>query len=156
MNTTRQVTWRTLFGRMYTTRPHDYNQYDKPLGTPGPDSNVPPSNAPDGSTPDSNNAQDRAAPDRPEGWVDPTSTTDPDTRNQLIYAALSTRAGMDQWLEAIDDDEAAWRYGHERPLTLFHHVDGRRRPGPPPGQPDPDELINPTPPPTPDHTPPPF
>ncbi|MGI8947291.1 MAG: hypothetical protein ACR2FV_04800, partial [Ornithinimicrobium sp.] len=69
---------------------------------------------------------------------------------------LSTRTGMDQWLEAIDDDEDAWRYGHERPLTLFHHTDGRRRPGPPPGQPDPDELINPTPPPPPAHDPPPF
>ncbi|MGI8947053.1 MAG: hypothetical protein ACR2FV_03575, partial [Ornithinimicrobium sp.] len=89
-------------------------------------------------------------------WVDPTSRTDPDTRNQLIYAALSTRTGMDQWLEAIDDDEDAWRHGHERPLTLFHHTDGRRRPGTPPGQPDPDELINPTPPPPPAHDPPPF
>ncbi len=146
MTATRQVTWRTLFGRMYTTRPHDYTQYDKTSASPGPDSTLDPSR-PDGSMLEGS---------RPEAWVDPTSLTDPDTRNQLIYAALSTRTGMDRWLEAIDDDEDAWRYGYERPLTLFHHTDGRRRPGPPPGQPGPNELINPTPPPTPDQDPPPF
>jgi len=128
MNTTRHVTWTTLFGRMYTTGPHDYRQYDPP---------------PVGSTHGDLAADPPPNDNRPDGWVDPTSITDPDTRDQLIYAALATRTGHDQWLEAIDDEPNAWRHGHQRALTLFHHAGSRRRPGPPPGQPNPDHLTPP-------------
>ncbi|CAN5584390.1 hypothetical protein BH23ACT6_BH23ACT6_21480 [soil metagenome] len=55
---------------------------------------------------------------------------DPDLRDQLIYAALSTREGQDSWLQAMDDDpehpDGQWS---GMPLSLFHRESGRRRRG---------------------------
>ncbi|MGB6004787.1 MAG: HNH endonuclease signature motif containing protein [Ornithinimicrobium sp.] len=126
MDETRAVTWTTLFGRMYTTYAHDYREYwgksdhDPTVGAAGADGGEPP-------TLDS---------------VQPVVADDPDLRDQLVYAALSSREGRDTWLEAMDDDpehtEGQW---DGVPLSLFHREGGRRRPGSPPAQASVGQLL---------------
>ncbi len=139
MDETRQVTWTTLFNRVYTTKPHDHRQYGASarhgeemadLGAGLPD-------APLGHAPG------------PE-MADPTAVQDPDLRDQLVYAALCSRGGQDRWLEALDDTPEhpdSCHYG--LPLGVFHRRHGHRRNGPPPDQQTPEQLLTPQPEPAP-------
>ncbi len=115
MDSTRHVTWTTLFGKIYRTRPHDYRQYCDPGGR---------------------------QPSHSIAARNPLTIEDADLRNQLVYAALSARTAGDDWLEARDDGEDCTDgMGTTHPLTVFHRSGGRRRPGPPPGQPTPEEVL---------------
>ncbi|CAN5738306.1 hypothetical protein BH24ACT8_BH24ACT8_10870 [soil metagenome] len=132
MDATRVVTWATFFGRIHRTRGLDHRQYH-----PGPDHE---------------SSAGRTRADQPgirTGPGDALSVTDPDLRDQLVYAALSARGGQDRWLEAIDDNPETWTPRTGRPLALFHQRHGRRRPGPPPDQPTPQTLLRPPAPPGP-------
>ncbi|MGB6020758.1 MAG: HNH endonuclease signature motif containing protein [Ornithinimicrobium sp.] len=114
MDDTRRVTWTTLFRRTYTTQAHNHRQYD--------------------STRTDTAA---AGPTDTEGL-----TVGNDLRDQLIYAALSARDGQDRWLEAMDDDPEHLDASFVgRPLAIFHRRDGRRRVGPPQGQPSFRQLL---------------
>ncbi len=78
---TRKMTWRTLFGRIYTTYPHDYRQYSQP---PWP-----------------------AILDHPDG----PNLNDIDVRDRLIYAALTERTVFhDEKLAGWDDFEDAQQF----------------------------------------------
>lgn len=112
MDSTRVVTWTSFFGRIYPTRGHDYTQYSGPGSTTG------------------------------QARHDPLTISDPDVRNRLVYAALSSRDGQDSWLAAIDDeDTGAWVPGYYRPIDVFHRSHGRRRHGPPADQPTVEDLL---------------
>lgn len=129
MDETRNVTWTTFFDRMYRTSPHDYRQYE----TSGSNhSAIDPS-------------ADAACGDGACGaptLQDPGSVQDEDLRNQLVYAALCSRAGQDTWLEGMDDyEDCPLGLSRERQLPIFHRRDGRRRRGPSLGQKSPEELL---------------
>lgn len=116
MDATRTVSWTTFFGRLYITRAHDYRAYDT------------------------------ERPDRadPVSLLDPATVTDPDLRNRLVYAALSSRDGYDRWLEAFDDvpdhdDQLTPRV----PLTVLHRRGATTRRGAPPGAPTITQLLAP-------------
>lgn len=143
MDQTRVVTWRTLFGRIYRTRAHDYRQYGAPPGT--------------GEACRSGGAQKPPLPQRllgvpdPSMAQDPGTVQDPDLRDRLVYAALCSRSTRDRYLEGDDDYETdAWVRDSRRGLNVFHRVQGRRRSGPPPQQVTPEVLLlPPVPPPAP-------
>ncbi|MCE0487055.1 HNH endonuclease signature motif containing protein [Ornithinimicrobium sediminis] len=108
IDATRTVTWRTLFGRVYSTRPHDYRQYDTVLRPAGVAAHA---------TRGAVAPEPVASGDDAWGGIDPGGVTDGDLRSRLVYAALSSRAGQDRWLEALDD--------HDEHADC---LDGRRRP----------------------------
>ena len=135
MDATRNVTWTSFFGRLYTTRTHDYRQY---LSTA--------SAAPGATTGRSPGLSDPAV----NPALDPAMDPAPDRRDErhlaslLVYAALCARAGgaslkkpgddptSDEWL--VDDSYRAIWVRHTRP-------DGKKVPGPRPGTPAPEQLI---------------
>lgn len=146
MDETRNLTWTTLFKKVYRTRVHDYRQYgDVPnahaseitrASTHPEDSRI--------GTPDNSGSWGRVdrAP-QPE-LIDASSVEDPDLRDRLIYAALCDRSGRDTWLEAVDD------YANHPdgdvdgpPLAVFHQAPHQRRQGPPLGQSRPETLLAP-------------
>ncbi|MGB3828256.1 MAG: HNH endonuclease signature motif containing protein [Ornithinimicrobium sp.] len=145
MDDTRRVTWTTLFHRTYVTQAHDHRQYGAP--SPGqPEPVVHDIDPADIDSADTDLADIDPADTDPAGvypgGVDPRDIEDSDMRDQLVYAALSSREGQDRWLEGMDDDPEhpdSSYYG--RPLAVFHRHDGRRRPGAPPGQPSPAQLL---------------
>ncbi|WP_134772813.1 HNH endonuclease signature motif containing protein [Ornithinimicrobium flavum] len=149
MDATRNVTWTSFFGRLYTTRTHDYRQYLSSVSAlPGPLTGRAPdlmgsTSARAGDAP-RDHAQERR--DHAHEHRDPAQ----DRRDErhlasfLTYAALcARRAGAplekpgddptsDEWL-ASDSYRAIW-VRHTRP-------DGRKVPGPRPGTPSPEQLI---------------
>ena len=142
MDSTRDITWTTLFGRVYRTRSHDYRQYGGRGVTPAAaEPGITPAGEPGmelGMDPAAELAMD------PVGalGMDPATFDDSDLRDRLVYAALSSREGQNRWLEALDDyDSGAWTIGYGRPVAVFHRRGGGRRHGPPPGQPTPEEIL---------------
>lgn len=115
MDATRNVTWTTLFEKVYRTRLHDYRQYDDAPQTCSRESRI--------------NAND---------------VSDADLRDRLIYAALCGRSGRDNWLEAVDDyaDHPDCDVNGP-PLAVFHRAPHQRRPGPPTGQSSPEDVLTP-------------
>ncbi|ANS78770.1 protein of unknown function DUF222 [Serinicoccus hydrothermalis] len=133
IDATRNVTWTSLFGRHYTTRPHDYRQYLAPPG--GPDRKPQPS-------------ADSAAPEH----IDTQGDTDltPEARRHLasllVYAALARRPRRAR-LESPDDDPDSDAHllddGHR--IMWVRHTrtrDGRKITGPHPATPTPDQLLD--------------
>ncbi len=122
MDETRNLTWTTLFRRVYRTRPHDYRQYDNAPKTLGPqESRGAKSDVSNGST-----------------------IEDTDLRDRLIYAALCDRNGRDNWLEAVDDSENHYDGDVDGPpLAVFHRAPHQRRRGAPVGQVKPQALLTP-------------
>jgi hypothetical protein len=154
--TTRQVTWRTLFGRIYNTYPHDYAQY----------TGASPSEAPPGRAGPADEHEDRSssvggtgdAGGSPPEWpaildnAEGPDLDDPDARDRLIYAALTERAICDDGKLAGWDDyegaDAADVPGYDYPFTeavdLIHHTPGgARRRGPARDYPTTHELLHP-------------
>jgi hypothetical protein len=127
MDESRNVTWQTLFGRCYPTRPHDYRQYgDDWLGRA---------------------RRESMSQIRAEAMAQ--VAADPDWRDRAIYAALSHRDGGD-WLAGDDDHaENALALGADTayldpdvPIRLRHRLPGGiRRNGPPPGQLSPELAL---------------
>lgn len=153
----RTMTFTTLFGRVYNTRPHDYRDYH-PLDVP---------TAPTGTTLSG------------AGFPGPDlSGIDPDLGNRVIYAALAHRRPGERLADDLDEqhscDETALptsaelRFGSDRNILwfaplfdLWHRTTGGAiRPGPPPGQPTVQKILHPTDPdlplPQPAGPPPPF
>ncbi|MGC1206612.1 MAG: HNH endonuclease signature motif containing protein, partial [Ornithinimicrobium sp.] len=132
MDETRQVTWTTLFKRVYTTQPHDHRQY-APVASHG-DEMADPLTVEDPDLRDrliyaalcSRGGQDR--------WLEALDDT-PEHPDSCHYGL---------------------------PLGVFHRRHGRRRNGPPPGQRAPEQILTPEPepnvttPPARDYGPPPF
>ncbi|MGB3827774.1 MAG: HNH endonuclease signature motif containing protein [Ornithinimicrobium sp.] len=141
MDETRHVTWTTLFGKVYRTGPHDYRQYDdyRHFDTgPAQGNDMGPAQGNDTGPTQGNDTGPVPVND------DFTRVDDPDLRDQLVYAALSSRGAGDRWLEAIDDyDGAPGAEVGGRPLRVFHRRDGRRRWGTPVAQSSPEELMTP-------------
>ncbi len=136
MDETRQVTWTTLFNRVYTTQAHDHRQYG-PAASQGDEMAGHGAGLPQDAPP-----ADAQGPQ----MADPLSVEDPDMRDQLIYAALCSRTGHDRWLEALDDNPEHPDSSYiGLPLGVFHRRNGRRRNGPPPGQRTPEQLLTPKP-----------
>lgn len=103
---------------------HDHRQYDSAnTGTASP------------------HIEDHSGLDDIDGYATG-RTEDTERRDQLIHAALSTRGGQDRWLEVMDDhsDDPDGSYDG-RPLAVFHRRHGRRRMGPPQGQPNLRQLL---------------
>ncbi len=116
MDATRNVTWESFWGRLYRTRPHDYRQY-----------------------------LSRPRPEDPPG--DPTAELTAHEQRHLasllVYAALAHRQPGDR-LEAEDDDPDSDEaiLGLREAMWIRHTAaDGRRRTGPAPGTPTPEDLI---------------
>ncbi|GAA1139181.1 HNH endonuclease signature motif containing protein [Ornithinicoccus hortensis] len=135
MDATRRVTWRTLFGRCYVTRAHDYRVYSQsPGSTPTPT-----------TTPTTTPGEDSEAIPGLSSAVG-----DGDLQDRLIYAALCFR-DTDGRLAADEDhpeyelDARERHLLHERaPIRLRHRIGGpggRRRSGPPLGQLTPEEIL---------------
>ncbi|WP_299517565.1 hypothetical protein [uncultured Serinicoccus sp.] len=121
IDATRTVTWTSLFGRSYRTRPHDYRQY---LGYPEPGSTSATSTSGSGA---------------------PSVAERRHLASLLVYAALAHRAVRGR-LEAPDDDPDSDSHllddGH-RAVWVRHtrQRDGRRVTGARPGTPSPDRLL---------------
>ncbi len=150
----RTMTFTTLFGRVYTTRSHDYRDYH-PLDIPTtPTGTTLPGEGPPGANPPG---------------------IDPDLGNRLIYAALAHRGPRDYLADDLDEQHtcddtalptrAQLAAGEDFGTPLFdlrHHTPGGAlRPGAPPGQPSIHGLLHPPdpdagPPPAPPGPPPPF
>src|SRR5690606_6982145 len=99
MDTSRNVTWESFWGRLYRTRPHDYTQYLSRRRPPG--------SAPQPDGPAATDSSREPATDRAQGSpADPDELTRDEQRHLaslLVYAALAHRAPGDR-LEAYDDD----------------------------------------------------
>ncbi len=153
----RTMTFTTLFGRIYTTRSHDYRDYH-PLAVP---------TTPTGST---------LSGDRLPGAS--LYGIDPDLGDRLIYAALAHRRTGEPLADDLDEQHtcaetalptraelrSGFDHNHVRFAPLFdlqHRTSrGAIRPGPPPGQPTVRDILHPPdpepPPPPPSGPPPPF
>ncbi len=124
MDASRVVTWRTLLGRVYSTRSHDYRHYHHRPAV---------NSAPGG-------ASDASADPLAAALV---ATTDSDLRNRVVYAALSSRDGRHAWLSGYDDCASTDDDWHDLPVRTFHRVGKVRRRGPRPGDPTVPELVSP-------------
>jgi hypothetical protein len=132
MDSTRTVTWTTLFGRMYRTRAHDHRQYDQ-VQSDQVQSDHPQSD---------HSLESGAGASRHLTDAEVAAVEDEDLRGRLVFAALCSREGHDRWLEALDDyDTGAWTMGVDSPLGLFHRHGAVRRNGPPPAQVTPEEML---------------
>ncbi|TQL50656.1 HNH endonuclease signature motif containing protein [Ornithinicoccus hortensis] len=137
MDTYRNVTWTTLFGRIYTTRAFDYGTLTHPWTRDAATEKSGGSGGPGGSG------------DGPTSGLPDAVRDDGDLRDDLIYAALAHRDREGGTLAADDDEPApeyfdlgrGWLHRHA-PIQLRHLTrSGRRRNGAPPHQPTPEELI---------------
>lgn len=136
----RTMRFTTLFGRVYTTRAHDYRDYH-PLDVP--------------TTPSGTTLPGAGLPGAGPPGIDP------DLGDRLVYAALSHRRPGEQLADDLDEqttcDEAALptraelRPGRDHnpsrfaPLFNLQHrtSGGAIRPGPPPGQPTVRDILHP-------------
>ncbi|MGO0576787.1 hypothetical protein [Ornithinimicrobium panacihumi] len=124
MNSRRDVTWTTLLGQVATTRGHDYRQYFARV--------------------------DALAPYDPTDvhhdgvWVGDRADLQArrDLVNQLLYAAIVHRDPGER-AEAFDDvvDAEDWLGLGDWVQVNHTDEDGRRRPGPPPAHPTPEEIL---------------
>lgn len=124
MDSYRNVTWTTLFGRVYATRAFDYRLLTHPW-TPG----------------------TTGADGQEFGWQSAVGG-DAALQDDLIYAALAHRGPKDT-LAAPDDEPdpefielgRGWLH-HQAPIQLRHLTrTGKRRKGAPAGQPTPEDLL---------------
>ncbi len=127
MDAYRNVTWTTLFGRVYRTRSFDYRTLTHPwTGAP----------------------EQSAHAERPDRSWREVLDGDHDLQDRLVYAALSHR-GSGEALAADDDypDPEYLEFGrgwlhHDAPIQLRHRTrGGKQRRGAPPGQPTPEEVL---------------
>ena len=155
--TTREMIWRTLFGRIYRTYPHDFRQYANGRSRPGQSPTPPAATSADATNP-SAPSPESPAPLPP--W--PTildsahgpNLNDIDLRDRLIYAALTERricqdrglAGWDDFdgAEAFDPPVEDFDPPFEAPVEMFHHTPGGApRRGANPGHSPTHDLLHP-------------
>ncbi|WP_130011941.1 hypothetical protein [Serinicoccus sediminis] len=131
IDATRTVTWTSLLGRRYRTRPHDYRQY---LGYPHPETGTDASRRASTGTSTSQGMS---------GTVTPAERRH--LASLLVYAALAQRPERGR-LEAPDDDPDSDTHllddGHRAVwVRQTRQRDGRRVSGPRPGTPTPERLL---------------
>ena len=144
---TRDVTWTSFFGRIYTTRPHDYRQY---LATGRPHAPDDPDQTHDVDSSDRSDVNDSSdVSTSSEGGSQKLERLDIEQQRHLasllVYAALAGRQRGDR-LEAYDDDpdsddelvsdswKAIW-------VRRTRPSDGKKVGGAHPGTPTPRQII---------------
>lgn len=145
IDASRTVTWTSLFGRHYRTRPHDYRQY---LGL---DDSVDQGDEGERRPARPDRPERPARPDRPDRRERPARPVeDAEERRHLasliVYAALAHRSRTDR-LDVADDDPDSDAHllddGHRVVwVRQTRQRDGRRVTGPRPGTPTPDRLLD--------------
>lgn len=154
IDASRTVTWTSLFGRHYRTRPHDYRQYlglgDTAAGhhartVQGPSDTTAGDHARTGQGPGHtidirNQGDHRDAPPLDE------AAERRHLASLMVYAALAHRSRTDR-LDAADDDPDSDAHlvddGHRVVwVRQTRQRDGRRVTGPRPGTPTPDRLLD--------------
>ncbi|MCE0485260.1 HNH endonuclease signature motif containing protein [Ornithinimicrobium sediminis] len=142
MDSTRTVTWTTLFGRVYRTRSHDHRQYDHEQSRQGESGHPQSDHGQSDQVQSDRTLASGAGASRHLTDAEVAAVEDDDLRGRLVFAALCSREGHDRWLEALDDyDTGAWTMGVDSPLGLFHRHGAMRRHGPPPAQVTPEEML---------------